>query len=259
MSEQEKHLDVPAKSPQETQFRDDLREPTVGWGRCAITGEWGPTVALDLGDISVEAPLVDEGVEYDPNTKEVVFTRWRPVIFEQQLTVSRPGLEKLLSWLDDQAMPVPTLTPVLVYQWRVLYTDGSSLSQFECDSGSNDIRENRSDLIDFSRIQQASIVPREPGSDLAGYTYDWPSNVIYRNGLPIDVEYNGDRPEGASVFCRRKVTHTWGSVMGEGLSRELQNAHTTVLYLIGWHTYENGPCCIISVDERGNWRPWQYN
>lgn len=259
MSEENARLDIPADRPDETLFRDDLREPTISWGRCAITGEWGPVVGLDLGDISVEAPMVDKGVLYDPATGDVTFTNWRPVIFEQNLTVSKAGLTKLLDWMENQDLPVPTITPVLLYKWVVMYTDGSTFSQYEIDPGTSLERENNSREIDFSRISQITVCPRETGSELSTYTYDWASNTIYKNGVAIDTEYTGERAPEATAFCKRKVTHTWGSVMGPGLTREIQNAHTTVLYLLGWFTYENGPCCIISVDERGNWRPWMYN
>lgn len=256
---EDNHLEVPQKPTHEINFRDDLREPTISWGHCAITGEWAPVIGVDLGDICIEAPVVDEGVIYDPESGDVKFTVWRPAIFEQQLTVSRIGLVKLLEWMDNQNLPVPGITPNLVYQWRVLYTDGSSLSQFELDSVSGEEKENNSRLIDFTRISQTSIVPRDPVSELPTYTYDWSTNTIYRNGAPIQTEYPKERHADAQVFCKRRVTHTWGSHMGQGLDREIVNAHTTVLYLMGWHTWENGPCCIISVDERGNWRPWLYN
>lgn len=255
----ENRLDVAPKRPEETMFRDDLREPTISWGRCTITGEWGPVVGLDLGDISVESPVVEKGVIYDPLTGDVTFTNWKPILFEQSLTVSRAGLEKLLHWMDDQELPVPTITPVLLYKWVVMYSDGSVVSQFEVDPETSLEHENSSRLIDFSRISQVSVCPREAGSELPTYTYDWATNTTYKNGVPIDTEYEGERHADATAFCQRKVTHTWGSVMGDGLERVIQNAHTTVLYLLGWYTYENGPCCIISVDERGNWRPWNYN
>jgi hypothetical protein len=256
----EHRQDIEPKEGKIVQFRDDLRTPQITWGRCLLTGEFGPVVGLDPGDIAIDCPNTDKGVEYDPVTKEVRFTVWEPQIIEQQMTLSREGLVKLLAWMDDQTMPVPTITPVLVYKWQVLYTDGSVLSQYQYDPGSGQEVENNSNLIDHSRIGQLSVIPRDGGPEpLPTYTFVPETGKFFKNGQEIDVHYteyvHAHKPK---AFYARKVTHTWGSIVGESLSRTIQNAHTTVLQLLGWHTFEGGPCCIIAIDERGNFRPWKY-
>lgn len=253
--------EIEPKADKLVQFRDDLREPTIAWGRCLVTGEWSPVVGLDPGDISIECPRTDKGVEYDPVTKEVTFTVWQPQVLEQQVTFSKEGLLKLLAWMDDQTLPVPTITPVLVYKWQVLYNDGNALSQFQYEPGTEQEVEVNSREIDFDRVTQISVLPRDTQGDsvLKGYTFVPETAKFYCNGQEVDVDYEFDHfVPGAKPFYCRKVTHTWGSVIGNGLSRNIQDAHTTVLQILGWHTYNGGPCCLISIDERGNWRPWSY-
>lgn len=268
MTQEENHLDIEQKPELPVKFRDDLRQPAMQWGRCCVTGEWGPVIGIDLGDISIEAPLVDQGVIYDPVTKEVIFTKWRPARFEQQANFSLRGLEMLMNYMQNSSAPVPMITPELVYMWKVMYEDGTAQAQFQFDPIDCVEREQHSGSIDFSRISQLSVTPRHVDeSVLPTYTFDQASGKFYRAGVEIDVEYDGVYPAGMEPYYARKVTHTWGSVIGNKLAREIQDAATTVLQLIGWRTpgedpvkvESEGKCCVISIDDRGNWRAWKYN
>lgn len=262
MSNTDHTQDVEQKADKIVQFRDDLREPNVSFGRCSVTGEFGKVVNIDLGDISIEAPNVDKGVVYDPETKEVIFTCWRPCVFDTNLSVSESGLEMLLAFIRSQEAPVPSLTPHLVYMWQVLYTDGSLQGQYEMDPITQEEKEFHSGSIDFSRILQIGIVPRQrnPEQELPTATLVVDGFKFFLRGQEIDVDYDNlpSVPEDARPFYARKVTHTWGSVMGPQLTRNIQEAHTTILQLLGWQTPDEQHRCIISIDERGNWRPWSY-
>lgn len=247
-------------------FRDDLREPTVAFGRCSITGDWGKVVNIDTGDIAIEAPVTDSGVKYDPVTGEVEFTEWRPVVFAGQVSFSEAGLERLLAWAKDQSSPIPSITPNLVYKWQVLYKDGGALCQFEHDLDGGEVEINSRNIEWARGVQQISVVPRHTNEgSLPNYTYVPESGKFFCNGVELDVDYDGAMPENAQVVYCRKVTHTFASAMGEDLSRQLTTAHTTVLQILGWHvdgvpgveaTNQN-PCCLISIDPNGNWRPWK--
>lgn len=253
--------DVEPKADKIVQFRDDLRDPNVSFGRCSVTGEFGKVVNVDLGDISIEAPNVDQGVVYDPETKEVIFTCWRPCIFDTNLSVSETGLEMLLAFIRSQEAPVPALTPHLVYMWQVLYTDGTLQAQYQMNPATTEEEEFHSGSIDFSRILQISVVPRVSGSELPTATLNVADGFkIFVGGQEIDLDYDNlpSIPTDALPFYARKVTHTWGSVMGPQLNRNIQDAHTTILQLLGWQTPDKDHRCIISIDERGNWRPWSY-
>lgn len=239
-------------------FRDDLRQPHVEWGRCGITGEWAPVVAVDLGDLSIEAPQVDKGVEYDPETKEVIFTCWRPVRFNTQVAISKRGLEMLLNYMENQDVPVPSVTPHLVYGWEVMYRTGDALRQFEFDATDCKEIERHSGDIDWPNVQQMSIVPRE--GDLPTYTYVATSKRFWRGGEDItaELDFDGEFPEDATPYYARKVTHTFGSVIkADSMERDVTCVSSTVLQLLGWE-HTDGRRCIISIDVRGNWRPWSF-
>lgn len=246
-------------------FRDDLRLPKVVFGRCAITGEWGKCVTLDLGDICFQAPDTERGVEYDPETGKVNFTIWRPAVFNNQLTVSELGLKRLLEYAESQENPIPGVTPDLVYQWQVSYKNGSALTQFRMDEDS-EVEVNSQD-INFGEVSQFSIIPRFPGGSLPTFTFVKESGKFFCDGASIDTMYEGDYfLESELIYCR-KVAHTWGSSVGpSGLDRQISNVHTTVLQIFGWRVGGfqafsqklDTPGCIIAVDERGNWRPYDY-
>jgi len=247
-------------------FCDDLRQPKVTFGRCAITGEWGKVAAIDLGDISINVPNIEDGVLYDPDTKEVTFTKARPVIFQNQALISRTGLEKLIAYLDDQTNPIPSVTPELVYKWQVTYTDGSALSQFRTKVGTNDEEEVISSEIDFPRIAQLSVVPNFPAvpraEGLPTYTFVRETGQVYRNGEVLDLMFDAVYPAEIDIIYARKVNITFGSGMApNSLDRNIVAAHTSVLQLLGWKVgglHGDGPGCIIAIDERGNWRPYEY-
>lgn len=247
-------------------FRDDLRPPKSVFGRCAITGEWGKCVTLDLGDICFQSPDTERGVKYDPETKAVNFTVWNPAVFNNQLTVSEDGLRKLLAFSASQDNPIPGVTPELVYQWQVSYKNGSALAQFRMNDSGDEVEVNSKEIV-FGDIAQISLVPRMAQSELSTYTFVQETGKFYSNGVEIDTMYEGPYfPESELVYCR-KVAHTWGSSIGpNGLDRQITNAHTSVLQLLGWRVGGfqaftdkfDTPGCVIAVDERGHWRPYDY-
>lgn len=260
-------LEISQRESIQIKYRADLRPPEVAFGRCAITGEWGKVVSVDLGNLAIDAPNTEKGVEYDPATGQVNFTIWDPVVFHQQLTVSRRGLEMLMDFMDSQESPIPAITPQLIYQWAVMYRDGSVITQFEFNLDSVTENERHSGVIDWEQVQEFRLMPRGVANDtLPQYTYVPSTGVFYKNGTPIDTMYDANRPEGVqSVYCRQN-TITMGSVLKPGsLSRALQLGHITVLQCIGWCEggidrlgNTNAKKCLICVDERGNWRPWKY-
>lgn len=261
----EKAVDIPEDKKLQA-FRDDLREPKVTFGRCAITGEWGKVAAIDLGDISIDVPDIEEGVVFDETTREVTFTKAKPVVFQNQALFSKQGLEKLMAYVDSQDNPIPAVTPELVYKWQVTYSDGSALSQFRTNVESGEDEEVNSDQIDFERIAQMSIVPNFPAvagaEGLPTFTFVKETGQIYRNGSLFDLMFDGEYHPDSTVIYARKVNMTFGSAMKQAsLDRQIMNVHTSVLQLLGWKVgglHGEGPGCIIAIDERGNWRPYQY-
>jgi hypothetical protein len=243
-----------------------LTETHVTFGRCCITGEWGKCLALDLGDIAISAPDTTKGVNYNPDTGEVTFTVWKPVVFASQALFSEKGFETLLEFIRNQENPVPKVTPILVYQWRVLYTDGSTLSQFQVNPETGFEEETNSGKIDYSRLVQMSLVPRND-TVLPTYTFVRESGKFFKNGEELDVAFDGPYIPHAEVVYGRKVTTTWSSGMeGQTLDRNILNVHAGVVQLLGWKIgglpatiqQTNDPGCVIGIDERGNFRPWHY-
>lgn len=261
----EKAVDIPEDKKLQA-FRDDLREPKVTFGRCAITGEWGKVAAIDLGDISIDVPDIEEGVVYDEATKQVNFTKAKPVVFQNQALFSKEGLEKLIAYIDSQDNPIPVTTPELVYKWQVTYSDGSALSQFRTSVESGEDEEINSNQIDFGRIAQVSIVSNFPAvgraEGLPTFTFVKETGQIYCNGGLFDLMFDGEYRPDSEVIYARKVNMTFGSGMVPGsLDRQIMNVHTSVLQLLGWKVgglHGEGPGCIIAIDERGNWRPYEY-
>jgi hypothetical protein len=238
------------------EFRDDLRPPRVVFGRCALTGEWGKCVTIDLGDIGVQTPDTERGVTLDPETGGAEFQYWKPIVIENQLTVSEPGLEKLLAYMRSQDNPIPAIVPELVYAWQVTYDDGSALRQFKINPDTGEEEEVNSKEIDFSRVVQISITPHFDPT-LPTYTLVKSTGKVYKLGEEIDLMYDKEyHTSETSIFYARKVTHTWGS-QAVGLSRDITNTHTTILQLLGWKNGESR--MIIAIDERGNWRPYDYS
>lgn len=260
-----KQLVTESEADKLVSFRDDLRPPKVVFGRCAITGEWGKCVTIDLGDICFQAPDTERGVEYDPKTGDVRFTIWKPAVFNNQLTISELGLKRLLEYAESQENPIPGITPELVYKWQVSYRDGSALTQFRMEND-EEVEVNSQEIV-FSEVAQFSLVPRYPGGSLPTFTFVKETGKFFCNGAEIDTMYDGPYfPESELVYCR-KVAHTWGSGVGpNGLDRQITNVYTNVLQIFGWRVggftafveKHDTPGCIIAVDERGNWRPYDY-
>lgn len=244
-------------------FRDDLREPKVTFGRCCVTGEWGKVIAVDLGDISIIAPDIENGVEY--NDGKVTFTKAKPKVFSNQATFSRDGLEKLMSYMDSQENPIPAVTPELVYMWQVTYPDGTGRAQFETNPLTFEQYENNSSVIDHSKIVQLSIIPNrdEPkAAELPTFTFVKDTGKFFKSGEELDTMFDTEYTKDSEVIYARKVNMTFGSAMiTNSLDRGIQTVHSSVLQLMGWKVgglQGAGPGCIIAVDERGQWRPYEY-
>lgn len=241
-------------------FRDDLRPPKVVFGRCCLTGEWGKCIAIDVGDVSVQMPNTEKGIDYDPETGEVRFNLWKPLIIQNQVTFSESGLKKLLAYMESQDNPIPGVCPDLVYKWQVSYDDGTGISQFMTKEDGSD-EEIRSSDIEFARVKQLSIVARYgDDSTLPNYTFVKETGKIYKSGQELDLVYDGAYIPDSEIIYARKVTHVYESHI-VNLSREITGAHTGVLQLLGWKVgglQGPGPGLIIAIDERGTWRPWEY-
>lgn len=234
-----------------------LRQPQVVFGRCHVTGEWGKVVALDPGDICLQIPDTERGVEYDPETEGVKFTFFKPFVIHTQLTLSEEGLQKLLDYSKDQENPIPALSPDLMYKWTALYKDGSALSQFKI-NGNDEVEEVDSTSIDPEQVAQISLEGHLK-ENLPKYTYVIESGKFYRDGVELDVGYPGKHPSGAPFYYRRRVTGTWGGVIPQGGMSRSMSTHTSVVQLLGWAENpdggaDKGACCIIGIDEMGNWR-----
>jgi hypothetical protein len=243
------------------EFRDDLRQPKIVFGRCALTGEWGKCVALDLGDICIQAPDTENGVTKDEETGEFTFEYWKPVTFENQITLSESGLKMILAYAESQDNPIPSISPELLYKWQVSYDDGSALTQYRFNPETSQEEEVNSKEIDFARIAQLTVLPRYPGdTTLPTFTLVKETGKFFKDGSEIDLMYDGAYLPEADIVYARKMTHTWGSQIN-GLDRGITTTHTTVLQLLGWKVgglKGPGPGCIIAIDDRGNWRPWEY-
>lgn len=239
-------------------WSDNIRQPEVSFGRCALTGQWGKVVMVDLGDMSIEAPDLTSAVMVDG---EVRFEKWSPVVYNNQMTVSREGLEGLLAYLDSQDNPIPGITPDLIYAWQVSYKNGDGLRQFQYD-GDEEVEIN-SNQIDKPEVAQLSLVSHFGDAALPVFTFVKSTGLIYRNGALLDLMYDGEYDPEADLIYARKVHHTWGSQMqASSMGRTITNASTSVVQLIGWKQggfASKGRACIIAVDEQGSWRPWEYN
>lgn len=263
---------ITAERPILQEFRDDLKSPEIQFGRCAVTGEWGKVVAIDLGALAFEHPDFDNGVEYDPDTKEVTFTKWRPIVHQSQVSLSEGGLEKVLSWMRNQASPVPSVTPNLVYQWLVRYEDGHILSQFCHDPETEGEIEHTSREIDYSRnVIQCEILPRDVSdTDLPKYALDLREGTFFKDGVCInaEIDYEGIfDPEQHKLVYMRKVMATFGSrIRPKSMARDIALATSAVNQLLGWSMDGKGgflreneelPCCVISIDDYGMWRAYR--
>ena len=239
-------------------WRDDRRDPEVTFGRCALTGEFGSVIALDLGDISIEAPDTSKGVTLGEDGS-ARFDHWRPVLFHNTATFGERGLEMLLDYLRNSDSPIPAITPDLQYGWQVYYKDGSGLSQFEIVDG--EPVEVNSKEINKSEIAQLSLTGHyDPAMPV--YTFVKETGKFYKNGTEIDTGYDGSYDQSYETIYARSTSHHYGSVTLTAGRRSISNAHTVVLYLIGWKenglTATDGKAHVIAVDERGQWRGWEF-
>ena len=242
-------------------FRDDLRQPKISFGRCCLTGEWGKCVALDLGDISIQMPDIERGVEQDPESRKVRFKYWTPVVFQNQATFSEDGLKKLLNYMESQENPIPCVCPDLVYKWQAGYIDGTVISQFQATADGTEEEISFADIV-LDRVSQFSIVPRYVTEEvLPTYTLVKETGKIFKAGVELDLMYDGVYQPESDIVYARKVTCTFTSQV-QGLNRYITNTYTTVLQLLGWKIgglKGPGPGLIIAIDERGNWRPWEFS
>lgn len=231
---------------------EQFLESKVAFGRCAVTGEWGKCMSINLGDISVQAPDTENGVVSDPDGR-VRFTQWAPVTFNTQVTLSEAGLQQLMDQCKSAENPLPTLNPDLVYGWEARYKNGCTVRQFTRHYPTE--VETRYGDLELKEVFEMSLMGRGIAG-LASYSINMEKGKFYQNGQPIDVGYEGDYSEDALPFAARKIVHTWGSEVHDA-ERSVTNAYTTVLYLLGW-TSANGTRCLIAVDNRGSWRPFDY-
>jgi hypothetical protein len=266
MSNPTASLEIEPRENAEVSFLKGIREPEVAFGRCALTGEWGPVVNLDMGNVFIETPNTDKGVLYDERTKEVTFTAWKPLPIERQIAVSRQGLQFLMHMMDGAESPIPAITPESIYQWAVMYKDGNVISQFFYDDAFKE-QEQNSGVIVWPEVHELRLLPHHADNEtLPQYTYVPDTNKFYRNGSEIDPMYVGQRPEGADIIYCRFNTITMGSTLKPGsMVRALSLGHVTVYQCVGWCVGglaalgdNTAKKCVICVDERGNWRPWRY-
>jgi len=247
---------IPDNGAIPNQFQDNLRPPEVQWGRCCITGEWGQVIAIDPGDIIINAPNVHEGVEHDGETGKITFTKWDAKIFEANVLFSKAGLELLLQHLNDTSVAPPGVTPELIYNWQVMYDGGEVVPQCEFDEFGNITQERTKADIDLNKVKQLTLVSyKRP--NLPIYSFNAVTGEFFKNGVLISTDYAQKMPENATPYYARKVVINGSSAIGPGLSRVVSFANTSVLQLFGWIA-PAGQCCIIGVDEYGAWRPYKY-
>lgn len=242
-------------------FQDSRRQPEITFGRCAVTGQFGKVVGIDLGDISIESPDTSRGVSIDPDSGAVRFAYWTPTLFHNTLTLSEQGLQRLLAFTQNAENPIPTIEPVLQYAWQVLYTDGSAYPQFEFNSDGSE-KENLSRDIDMSRLAQLSLVPHFDVS-LPTYTFVKDTGKFYKGGEEIDTGYEGEVYDHTfETMNARQVSHHFGSTVSGIGRRSISCADTVIIYLLGWKqngiSASDGLAHVIGVSEDGKWRSWEY-
>lgn len=244
-------------------FRDDLRKPQITFGRCGITGDFGPCIAVDVGEISVEAPDLERGIEKDLETGKYYPTAFKPITFETNFTVSKKGLELLLKALEENDGPVAAITPELIYQWDVLYSNGTRLRQFIINPETMIEEEIKSSEINFDNVIQIDITPRYIDSKLPIYTFVKETGKFYKNGEELNSQlgYLGEYIKDSKLVYARKVLITGYSNVPIGQLTRQFGAMSSVVQLLGWRQHgleDEGAGCIIAIDERGEWRPSLY-
>ena len=243
-------LDATDQNPEpiidiEKLFRPDRRKPMVTFGHCAITGEWGTVVSIDLGDLKIKAPEI-------PNEEP------QDIVYHSQLTVSAEGLRTLLQYVENSDNPIPEIVPDLAYQWSILYADGSGLNQYYYDDTMGQYLTYAFPLDRQSEIKQLSLIPRIGG--LPVFTYNAESSSFYVDGKEVSTEYvpmipvDTRLPIVATINTINVSSHGFG-----GLSRTFNAMHTATFLLgfIGGGWGDNTkPRNIIAVDSKGFWRPY---
>jgi hypothetical protein len=242
-------------------FRPDLRPPAIQVGKCAVTGELGKVVAVDLGDLAVTMPA---HWLQDRDSRKYRKVPAETKTINAQVTLSQNGLRLLADWMDNQDNPIPAVKPDRCYQWQVLFRDGSALKELEYD-GVGTIVENRFPEERVHEVVQFSYVDASMRG-LPTYTFDTRTGEFWKNGEKIDLDfeerYLGDVP-GCRLVQARQVHLLFGS-SGYGanpLGRDIHVAYDNVLYVLGWKIGpypETGvPSCLIAIDGQGNWRSYQ--
>lgn len=249
-----------------------LRQPKIEFGRCAITGQFGKCVAVDLGNITVDEPNPDAGYYIDDKGK-VMPNAFRPAIFASQVTLSVEGLSRLAVYLGIAESPIPGITPAEIYQWEIQFKNGTTIRQFYHEG--TEEKRNTEDLncdIDWGQALSLTIRPHnQPEGSLPFYSYSVHSGDFFRNGVAItdlDYEVTDNDPTTFTIVYFKKVHHTFGTgVLPGSMERQFTGCHSTMLQVFGWA--DGGlaavldpdctkSCCLIGIDERGEWRPYLY-
>lgn len=244
-------------------FRDDLRDPQMVFGRCTVTGEWGNCIALDLGPISIEAPDATRGVTLDEDGN-VQFSVWNPYVFQNQLTISPAGLMLLLNWSEGKTASLPEIKPNLVYAWQIMFNDGARMCQYHIDPDTGEEVETNTREVDWSQVSQIDIVSHYPEErTLPVYTFITATGKIYKDNVELDLAYDEPMPEDASPCYARHNNHTYSSLMIQrSLSRDIIVQNSKIYQILGWRVGGLGSgvnlCCLIAIDEKGEWRAFEY-
>lgn len=245
-------------------FRADLRPPKVAFGYCGLTGEWAPIVSVDLGDTPITVADETQGVEIGEDG-QVKFTVYKPHLINSTLSVSRRGLEMLMNYMDSQDSPIPVIKPNLVYMWRVTFNDTTHVSQFDFDSVTGFEKENEFPIERLHEIAQISLISRDYDErTLPTYTYVHTTGEFFKAGVCIpykELMYDGEFQPDSMPIHFRKVFGNQSAIIAGGLCQSIETAKVSVRYLLGWKIdglQSNKLGCIIAVDERGHWMPYDY-
>ena len=229
------------------------RPPNIGFGRCAVTGEWGKVANIDLGDMSFDIPDVEAMVPGEP-------VPTKPVTLQLQLSVSPEGLRHLQTLLNAAPNPIPGMQPDLAYMWAVTYNDGTTLTQFDPDG-----TERHWGHVNVPKVTELHLLPNPLAATSAGlpsYTLCLKSNLLFcgDDPTPIDFGCPENIPPEAEIVYYRAVNLTFASEVKTDLQRSIGPANNSVLQLIGRKVgglKGPGPGYVIAVDARGNWRPYE--
>jgi hypothetical protein len=252
-----------------------IRQPKIEFGRCAITGQFGKCVAVDLGSITVDEPNPKAGYHLN-DAGEIEPNAFRPAIFASQVVLSEVGLLRLAAYVAGGESPIPGITPDEVYQWEVQRKDGSAQRQFYHEEAEEKRVTWDLNTINWDEFLSLTVRPHNmPEGALPFYSYSLVTHDFMRNGVVIDdLDYYHDEDlpvpddDEMKVVYFKKVHHTYGTAVHLGsMQRNFTGQHSTVLQVFGWAVggieavidpEAKTPCCLIGVDERGEWRPYLY-